>query len=145
MVYSWVFRFCRIIHNWHKACDGRGISSKKRSEYNQNMLEYILDSWMPWHRKNHDFSLVDINRSVLSSCTLNLSFIIQTHPVSCLITKIQITISTMQWMIEQNLINKVSLNVFMLLYEIICETNLSILPFKFITISREDQPVDMMG
>ena len=29
---------------------------------NYEMLNYVLDDWMPWHRENYDFSTIDINR-----------------------------------------------------------------------------------
>ena len=52
----------KIIANWHEASDGRGISQLKRSHYNYQMLNYVLDDWMPWHHDNYDFSTIDINR-----------------------------------------------------------------------------------
>ncbi|XP_072046198.1 uncharacterized protein [Amphiura filiformis] len=55
-------KFAKIVHNWHKATDGRGLSEEQRSQYNQDMLYYILDEWMPFHRQHHDFSQVDVNK-----------------------------------------------------------------------------------
>ncbi len=51
-----------IIANWHEASDGRGLSQLTRCKYNYQMLEYILDEWMPWHNNCYDFSTIDINR-----------------------------------------------------------------------------------
>ena len=55
-------RFITIISNWHKASDGRGLSEEKRRAYNINMLNYLLEDWMPWYKYNLDYSTADINR-----------------------------------------------------------------------------------
>ena len=55
----------KIIASWHEASDGRGLSQLQRSCYNYQMLNYMLDEWMPWHHENYDFSTIDINRWVL--------------------------------------------------------------------------------
>ena len=54
----------RVVLNWHKANDGRGLSEEIRSQYNYDMLSFLLDDWMPWHVYNRDFSALDINRFV---------------------------------------------------------------------------------
>ena len=54
--------YVRTIAQWHEASDGRGLSQLQRSRYNYQMLNFILDEWMPWHRENYDFSTIDINR-----------------------------------------------------------------------------------
>jgi hypothetical protein len=51
-----------IIANWHEASDGRGLKQLTRCKYNYQMLEYILDEWMPWHQTCYDFTTIDINR-----------------------------------------------------------------------------------
>lgn len=55
-------RHVLLIANWHEASDGRGLSQLKRSQYNYEILNYVLDDWMPWHNENYDFSTIDINR-----------------------------------------------------------------------------------
>jgi len=57
-------RHVQLMANWHEASDGRGLSQLKRAQYNYEMLNYVLDDWMPWHRENYDFSTIDINRPV---------------------------------------------------------------------------------
>lgn len=53
----------KIIHNWYKAVDGRGLHETTRSVYCNNMLQWILDDWMPYLDKEHpNYSLVDVNR-----------------------------------------------------------------------------------
>ena len=54
--------YVRTIAQWHEASDGRGLSQLQRSHYNYQMLNFILDEWMPWHCENYDFSTIDINR-----------------------------------------------------------------------------------
>ena len=52
------------LHNWHKAVDGRGLSENARSAYCEAMKFWLLDEWIPWHRQNPDYSLLDVNRQV---------------------------------------------------------------------------------
>ena len=41
-------RFIETVRNWHKAADGRGLSEHTRMQYNKEMLNFILEDWMPW-------------------------------------------------------------------------------------------------
>lgn len=59
------YEYVKVIAQWHEASDGRGISQLQRCRYNHEMLGYILDEWMPWHRENYDFSTIDINRYII--------------------------------------------------------------------------------
>lgn len=54
--------YVRIVAQWHEASDGRGLSQLQRCRYNYEMLNFILDEWMPWHTDAYDFSTIDINR-----------------------------------------------------------------------------------
>lgn len=54
-------RFVRLVHNWHKASDGSGLSEEMRQLYNMEMLDFLLD-WMPWYHYNRDYSTMDVNR-----------------------------------------------------------------------------------
>ena len=55
----------RTIHNWHKAVDGRGLDETTRSNHCKDMLQWVLEDWMPYLDKEQpDYSLVDVNRSV---------------------------------------------------------------------------------
>ncbi|XP_068719362.1 uncharacterized protein [Montipora capricornis] len=58
------YQYVKVIAQWHESSDGRGISQLKRSQYNYEMLNYLLDEWMPWHKDDYDFSKIDINRPV---------------------------------------------------------------------------------
>ena len=52
----------RILRNWHKAVDGRGLSEDERSTYLAEMKAWLLDDWMPWDRTESNYSLIDVNR-----------------------------------------------------------------------------------
>ena len=51
-----------VMVHWHDATDGRGLSQLQRCRHNYQMLNFILDEWMPWHKQCYDFSTIDINR-----------------------------------------------------------------------------------
>ena len=47
-------KIIKIIHNWHKAVDGRGLSEDLRSKYLSNMKDWILDDWMPLDKNREE-------------------------------------------------------------------------------------------
>lgn len=62
--YSIEAEYVRVIRNWRRACDERGLTDAQRSQYNQALLCYILDELMPWHNQPglRDFSLLEVNQ-----------------------------------------------------------------------------------
>ena len=52
----------RIVAQWHESSDGRGLSQLQRCRFNYQMLNFILEEWMPWYDECYDFSTIDINR-----------------------------------------------------------------------------------
>ena len=54
-------QYIKVIRNWRRACDERGISDVDRVKYQNEFLLYILDELMPWHKKM-DFSHLEVNR-----------------------------------------------------------------------------------
>ena len=54
--------YVQTVCNWHVASDGRAISQLKRCKYNYEMLQYVLDELMPWHRQSYDFSYLEVNQ-----------------------------------------------------------------------------------
>ena len=52
------------VASWDEASDGRGLSQLDRCKPNHQMLNYLLDEFLPWHRENYDFTTLDINRFV---------------------------------------------------------------------------------
>ena len=55
-------KFIRVVAQWHESSDGRGLSQLQRCRYNYQMLNFILEEWMPWFKECYDFSTLDINR-----------------------------------------------------------------------------------
>ena len=53
--------YIRVVLNWRRACDERGLSDQQRYQYNYQMLDYILDDLMPWHEQ-YDYSYLEVNR-----------------------------------------------------------------------------------
>lgn len=53
--------YVRVVRNWRRATDERGLSDDERSKYNNEFLTYILDELMPWHVNAKDFSLLEVN------------------------------------------------------------------------------------
>ena len=44
--------YVRMIRDWHRACDERGLTNAQQAQYNHNLLNYVLDDeLLPWHGK----------------------------------------------------------------------------------------------
>lgn len=50
--------YVETIALWHEASDGRGLSQLQRCRQNYQMLNYILDEWIPCHQDNYDLSTI---------------------------------------------------------------------------------------
>ena len=59
--YDFEANYIRAVLNWRRACDERGLSELQRSHFNYQMLHYILDELIPWH-KQYDYSYLEVNR-----------------------------------------------------------------------------------
>ena len=57
-------KLIETVRNWHKAADGRGLSEETRSQYNKDMLNFLLEDWMPWFQQDSDYSTIDILRPI---------------------------------------------------------------------------------
>ena len=56
-------KYLKVIRNWRRAVDERGLSDAERRQFNQELLHFILDDLMPWHgTAGEDFSLLEVNR-----------------------------------------------------------------------------------
>ena len=84
-------RFVEVVRNWHKAADGRGISEELRSKYNTDMLNFLLEDWMPLNYCNTS-SEGDIkerkrrdgpSKSILIKC-INYHHFLLYNPQRCL-------------------------------------------------------------
>ena len=62
--YTFEANYIRIIWNWHRASDERGLTSLRRSRFNYKLLDLILENLMPWYEDSYDFSLLEVNRYV---------------------------------------------------------------------------------
>lgn len=62
--YTFEAQYIRVIRNWRRACDERGLSELQRCHYNYDLLNFLLDDLMPWHTECYDFSLLEVNRYV---------------------------------------------------------------------------------
>lgn len=70
--YSAEADYLQVIHNWRRASDERGLTDDQRSKFNVDLLNFILDDLMPWHKVDglRDFSLLEVNRYVFVVFTL---------------------------------------------------------------------------
>ena len=57
-------KYVKVVRNWRRALDERGLSAAQRLQYRNDMLCFILDELMPWHKKVelNDYSLLEVNR-----------------------------------------------------------------------------------
>lgn len=55
-----------MLANWRRSIDERGLSELKRSQHQYELLDFILDDLMPWHKEKggYDFSLLEVNRYI---------------------------------------------------------------------------------
>ena len=60
--YKYEEKYVRVIKNWRRSCDERGLSSLRRSKFNYELLNLILDELMPWHTHQYDLSLMEVTR-----------------------------------------------------------------------------------
>ena len=61
--YTFEAKYIEVVLNWHRASDERGLSEEQRSRFNFDMLQYLKDELIPWH-KDHDLSTLEVNRYV---------------------------------------------------------------------------------
>ena len=62
--YAFEAKYIQVMVNWRQACDERGLSQLQRCRYNYQLLQYLFDDLMPWHRHEYDLSLLEVNRYV---------------------------------------------------------------------------------
>ena len=65
--YKFEADYIEVVLNWRRSSDERGLSQLKRMKYNYEMLNFLLDELMPWHREQYDFSTLEVNRLVLTA------------------------------------------------------------------------------
>ena len=62
--YSFEAHYIDAILNWRRSSDERGLTQLERSRFNYQMLNYLLDELMPWHKDCYDFSTLEVNRYI---------------------------------------------------------------------------------
>lgn len=59
--YAHVPLYVQPVLNWRRASDECGLSAMEHPRFNHELLDYIIDELMPWHREC-DFSTLEVNR-----------------------------------------------------------------------------------
>ena len=60
--YQFEANYVKAIRNWRRANDERGVNERKRSKYNYQLYNMMLDELIPWYKEQYDFSLLEVNR-----------------------------------------------------------------------------------
>ena len=57
-------KFLQVIRNWRRAVDQRGLPASQRQQFDKDLIDFLLDDLMPWHRKPgmRDFSSLEVNK-----------------------------------------------------------------------------------
>ena len=74
--------YLEVVNNWHRAGDEHGLSEGERSRFNYEMLNFLLDDLMPWHRTTYDLSLLEVNRFVLKSVNIFIKVYLPYYSIS---------------------------------------------------------------
>lgn len=83
--YTFEEKYVRVVCNWRRANDERGLSELERSHFNYDFLNFILDELMPWHTDNYDFSTLEVNMYVISKYVATIKQLVtQYQHVVCL-------------------------------------------------------------
>ena len=66
--YKFEAKYIEVVYNWRRASDERGLKDEERSKFNHEMLQYLKDELVPWH-KDYDLSKLEVNRYPICTCT----------------------------------------------------------------------------
>ncbi len=57
-------KYIRVIHNWRRAVDQRGLSEETRQKYLQDVKESMNEDMIPWYSisGSMDYSTLEVNR-----------------------------------------------------------------------------------
>ena len=61
-----------MVLNWRRASDERDLSELQQSQYNYEMLNYLKDELVLWHKDLDDLSTVEVNMYVYF-CSMSTS------------------------------------------------------------------------
>ena len=63
--YSYEEKYIKIVLNWRRASEERGLSEMQCCRYNYHMLNYLLDELIPWlDYHKYDLSTLEVNKYV---------------------------------------------------------------------------------
>ncbi len=62
--------YLRVVRNWRRAIDERGLGESTRQQFLQEFKDFICADLMPWYIHSKDFSLLEVNRCVTYSVHL---------------------------------------------------------------------------
>ncbi len=66
-------RYLKVVRNWRRAIDERGLHQSQRLELLKEFLDFIYRDLMPWYNKSEvDFSLLEVKRC--KSCIILQNF-----------------------------------------------------------------------
>ena len=85
-------KYLRFINNWRRASDERGLTNEQRNQFNKDLLNFILDDLMPWHKDENmrDFSLLEVNKYVcVQKLLYNVHFLTTTTQEHQQYTRVQ--------------------------------------------------------
>lgn len=103
--YETEVKYIEAVLGWRRACDQRGLSELQRCRYNYNFLNYILDELMPWHETDYDFSLLEVNRYIISRANYNGKglagiILLTKQPLQCLVFSFQLVRPGVKWSVS---------------------------------------------
>lgn len=60
--YTFEERYIRVVLNWRRSGDERGLSELRRQKYNYEMLNFLIEDLSPWLKDDYDLSTLEVNR-----------------------------------------------------------------------------------
>ena len=61
-------KYLRVVRNWRRAIDERGIPQDQMEKFMKDFLGFIANELIPWCSENKDFSELEVNRYMHTSC-----------------------------------------------------------------------------
>lgn len=59
--YTFEERYIRVVLNWRRSGDERGLSELQRQKYNYEMLNFLIEDLSPWLKDDYDLSTLEVN------------------------------------------------------------------------------------
>lgn len=55
-------QYVKVIRNWRRAVDERGLQDEERKRMSSDCLEFVLSDLIPWSTGKTDLRLLEVNR-----------------------------------------------------------------------------------